>query len=187
MEHQAAEEEEHQIPQAPPFVIDGLSVPHIGDKVFSLLDDKDLMKCRAVSKAFKDYVDTKTPLWSKKSLMEAVNDEELDETVRLEIVKKILESKAKEWNIIKQKMARAVEDDRLDTVKELTKKLADETDINGKTSLHRAAKRGQTDVCRAILNSHVHVTNSVDGWGETPLHIAAAEGHTETCSHLGCC
>ena len=39
------------------------------------------------------YVDIKTQLWSKKSLISVVKDEELEESVRLEIVKKILEKK----------------------------------------------------------------------------------------------
>ena len=103
MEHQAAEEEKHQFPQAPPFVIEGHSVPHIGDMVFSLLDDKDLIKCRAVSTAFKNYVDTKTPLWRKKSLLEAVKDEELDEALNHQ---EDSAPEATEWNIIKHRIAK---------------------------------------------------------------------------------
>ena len=124
MEHHAAEEEEHQVPQAPPFVIEGHSVPHIGDMVFSLLDDEDLIKCRTVSRAFKNYIDTKTPLWRNKSLLAAVKNEELDETVRQSVVKKILESKVIEWNIIKQRIAKAAQEGRLDVVRQLIKKIA---------------------------------------------------------------
>ena len=76
-----------------------------------------MIKCRAVSTAFRDYVDTKTPLWRKKSLIEAVNDEELDQTVRLELVKKILESKGIERNMrVMQRITKAAQEGRVEEV-----------------------------------------------------------------------
>merc|ERR1712126_466308 len=78
-------------------------------------------------------------------------------------------------------MLKAVEEDKPSVVRQLMKKMTDEKDGLGDTALHIAAERGQTDVCRAILNSHVHEEDPTDTWGWTPLHVAAFEGHTEIC------
>ena len=63
------------------------------------------------------------------SLLEAVKDKELEETVRLEIVQKILEQKkTSTWNTIKQKMQKALEEDKPDVIQQFMKKMADESD-----------------------------------------------------------
>ena len=92
-ESQASHDQVGQQDQVPPFVINGQSVPHIGEKVFQYLDEEALINCRAVSTAFQTYVDTRTPLWKNKSLMEAVIDKDLDDTLRLQIIGRILETK----------------------------------------------------------------------------------------------
>ena len=180
-EPQANQDQMGQQDQVPlfPFLINGQSVPHIGEKVFQYLDQESLLKFRAVSTAHKTYVDTKTPLWKNKSMMEAVIDEGLDNTLRLQIIRKILERKKIEWNIIKQKILKAIEEDKPHIVLQLSeqlKKFLDESDKKGRTPLHEATKRGQVNVCLEILNSHVHKQNPHDNRGWTPLHEAACHG-----------
>ena len=181
-EPQASQDQVGQQDQVPlfPFFINGPSVPHIGEKVFQYLDKEALINCRAVSTAFQTYVDIKTPLWKNKSLMEAVIDKDLDDTLRLQIIRKILERKQIEWNIIKQKILKATEEDKPDIVLQLSKKFVDESDKYGCTPLHEAARRGQSEVCSAILNSHVHEQNPADDKGRTPLHEAAKNGLIDT-------
>ena len=100
----------------------------------------------------------------------AVKDEYLEEPVRLGTVNKIFERRIFSWNVIKQKMARHFLDGD---------KLTDESDKDSWTSLHEAAKRGQTDVCGFIMNSHVHEQNPfwgcfmTFGEGYKPFVIAA--------------
>ena len=93
----------HQIPQVPPFQIKEQNVPNIGDMVFQYLDKESLLNCREVCKDFMMHVDTKTPLWTTKSLLKAVQDENLEENVRLEIVEKILHKKKFTWTTIQQR------------------------------------------------------------------------------------
>ena len=97
--NQDPEGNQGEVPPVPPFVINGQCVPKIGNLVFQYLDRESLINCRAVSKSYMTYVDTKTQLWSKKSLISVIKDNELDESVRLEIVKKILEKRQIDWRI----------------------------------------------------------------------------------------
>merc|ERR1711978_373888 len=96
--------------------------------VFQYLDKESLLNCREVCKDFMMYVDTKTPLWSTMSLLEAVKDENLEENVRLGIVEKILQKKKVTWATIKHKMLKAVEEDKPSVVRQLMKKMTDEKD-----------------------------------------------------------
>ena len=46
-----------------PFVIGGQSTPFLARAIFNLLDRGSLVKCRQVSKAWRDHVDLKSCLW----------------------------------------------------------------------------------------------------------------------------
>jgi hypothetical protein len=50
---------------------------------------------------------------------------------------------------------------------------------DGETSLHRAARLGQSGACRVILRAGGAV-NGANRYGSTPLHLAARFGHTNT-------
>ena len=61
-----------------PFVIINESAPHIGAKIFVLLDKAALLKCRSVSKIWRDYIDSQTDLWSQISFSRAIICHRLD-------------------------------------------------------------------------------------------------------------
>ncbi len=57
-------------------------------------------------------------------------------------------------------------------------------DHYGNTILHYAARYGNPEVCRMLIESGAKV-NSQDGYFRyTPLHVAAREGHLEVCKML---
>ena len=72
-----------------PFVIKDEWVPDIADLVFRHFDTQTLLSCRAVSKQWKQYIDSQTHLWNKISLMKAVNED------RFDVVRLIIENKQK--------------------------------------------------------------------------------------------
>ena len=46
-----------------PFVIGCEYTPHIATVIFSNLDPQTLLRCRLVSKAYKNYIDSESILW----------------------------------------------------------------------------------------------------------------------------
>jgi hypothetical protein len=58
--------------------------------------------------------------------------------------------------------------------------LAHAPDAHGWLPLHHAARRGQTDVVRLLLDHAADPNVGEGGWGWTPLHLAYAAGHVET-------
>ncbi|XP_055010038.1 ankycorbin isoform X2 [Boleophthalmus pectinirostris] len=91
-----------------------------------------------------------------------------------------------EWNKNDERLLAAVEHGEVDKVTSLlTKKgtSAVKLDSEGKSALHVAAARGQTDCLVAIL-SHGADPSITDATGLNPLHLAAKNNHVECCKKL---
>ncbi len=55
---------------------------------------------------------------------------------------------------------------------------------NGSTPLHFAARRGNEEIVKVLLEHPKVNVNVTDGSGKTPLHIACSEGHRKVCQLL---
>ncbi|KAK4427675.1 protein STIP1 [Sesamum alatum] len=73
---------------------------------------------------------------------------------------------------------------QLDDGKGLSETIADIKDANKRGALHFAAREGQTEVCKYLLEELKLDVNTKDEDGETPLTHAARQGHTATAKYL---
>ncbi|KAK7896283.1 hypothetical protein WMY93_021608 [Mugilogobius chulae] len=91
-----------------------------------------------------------------------------------------------EWNKNDERLLAAVEHGEVDKVTSLLAKKgssAVKLDSEGKSALHAAAARGQTDCLVAIL-THGADLSITDAAGLSPLHLAAKHNHVECCKKL---
>ena len=74
----------------------------------------------------------------------------------------------------------------LTTVNVLLERGADPSvkDKNGSTPLHFAARRGNEEIVKVLLEHPKVCVNVIDGSGKTPLHLACSEGHKKICQLL---
>ncbi|KAM7473458.1 hypothetical protein LguiB_020701 [Lonicera macranthoides] len=73
---------------------------------------------------------------------------------------------------------------QLDDGKGLAQTVADVKDANKRGALHFAAREGQTEVCKFLLEELKLDVDTKDEDGETPLLHAARQGHTDTAKYL---
>lgn len=73
---------------------------------------------------------------------------------------------------------------QLDEGKGLARTVADIKDANKRGALHFAAREGQTEVCKYLLEELKLDVDLKDEEGETPLIHAARQGHTDTAKYL---
>ncbi|XP_049908943.1 ankycorbin isoform X2 [Epinephelus moara] len=91
-----------------------------------------------------------------------------------------------EWNKNDERLLAAVEHGEVEKVASLLAKKgtsAVKLDSEGKSALHVAAARGQTDCLAAIL-AHGADLSIADAAGYNPLHLAAKNNHIECCKKL---
>lgn len=74
--------------------------------------------------------------------------------------------------------------EQLDDGKGLSKTVEQVKDANDRTALHFAAREGQIEVCKYLLEALKLDVNVKDVEGETPLVHAARQGHIATVSYL---
>ncbi|EYU22671.1 hypothetical protein ABFS82_02G101700 [Erythranthe guttata] len=73
---------------------------------------------------------------------------------------------------------------QLDDGKGLAQTVADVKDANKRGALHFAAREGQIDVCKYLLEDLKMDANTKDDDGETPLLHATRQGHSDTAKYL---
>ncbi|KAK2888376.1 ankycorbin isoform X2 [Channa argus] len=91
-----------------------------------------------------------------------------------------------EWNKNDERLLAAVEHGEVEKVAALLAKKgasAVKLDSEGKSALHVAASRGQTD-CLSVILAHGADQSITDAAGFNPLHLAAKNNHTECCKKL---
>ncbi|KAF3702121.1 Ankycorbin Ankyrin repeat and coiled-coil structure-containing protein [Channa argus] len=98
----------------------------------------------------------------------------------------MLRGKVNEWNKNDERLLAAVEHGEVEKVAALLAKKgasAVKLDSEGKSALHVAASRGQTD-CLSVILAHGADQSITDAAGFNPLHLAAKNNHTECCKKL---
>ncbi|XP_068609029.1 ankycorbin [Brachionichthys hirsutus] len=91
-----------------------------------------------------------------------------------------------EWNKNDERLLAAVEHGEAEKVAALLAKKgasAVKLDNEGKSPLHVAAARGQTD-CLSVILAHGADLSATDSAGFNPLHLAAKNNHIECCKKL---
>ncbi|XP_053303721.1 ankycorbin isoform X2 [Pleuronectes platessa] len=91
-----------------------------------------------------------------------------------------------EWNKNDERLLAAVEHGEAEKVASLLAKKgasAVKLDTEGRSALHAAAARGQTE-CLSVILSHGADLSITDAAGLNPLHLAAKHNHTECCKKL---
>uniref|UniRef100_A0AAQ4QQD8 Retinoic acid induced 14 n=1 Tax=Gasterosteus aculeatus aculeatus TaxID=481459 RepID=A0AAQ4QQD8_GASAC len=91
-----------------------------------------------------------------------------------------------EWSKNDERLLAAVEHGEVEKVASLLAKKgasAVKLDSEGKSALHVAAARGQTD-CLSVILAHGADLSLTDAAGFNPLHLAAKNNHTECCKKL---
>ncbi|XP_022617933.1 ankycorbin isoform X2 [Seriola dumerili] len=91
-----------------------------------------------------------------------------------------------EWNKNDERLLAAVEHGEVEKVASLLAKKgvsAVKLDSEGKSALHVAAARGQTD-CLSVILAHGADLSVTDAAGFSPLHLAAKNNHIECCKKL---
>ncbi|XP_045922315.1 ankycorbin isoform X2 [Micropterus dolomieu] len=91
-----------------------------------------------------------------------------------------------EWNKNDERLLAAVEHGEVEKVASLLSKKgasAVKLDSEGKSALHVAATRGQTD-CLSVILAHGADLSVTDAAGLNPLHLAAKNSHIECCKKL---
>ncbi|GLD55239.1 ankycorbin isoform X1 [Lates japonicus] len=91
-----------------------------------------------------------------------------------------------EWNKNDERLLAAVEHGEVEKVASLLAKKgasAVKLDSEGKSALHVAAARGQTD-CLSVILAHGADLSVTDSAGFNPLHLAAKNNHIECCKKL---
>ncbi|XP_029301032.1 LOW QUALITY PROTEIN: ankycorbin [Cottoperca gobio] len=91
-----------------------------------------------------------------------------------------------EWNKNDERLLAAVEHGEVEKVAPLLAKKgasAVKLDSEGKSALHLAAARGQTD-CLSVILAHGADLSITDAAGFNPLHLAAKNNHVECCKKL---
>jgi ankyrin repeat protein len=73
---------------------------------------------------------------------------------------------------------------QLDEGKDLTKTVESIKDANKRGALHFAAREGQTEICRYLLEELKLNADAKDETGDTPLVHAARQGQIETVKYL---
>ena len=138
-----------------------LRFPHIGEKTFKKLSNKNLAKCKTVSKTWNKFIT------NEKFYKQRVNYENLQKDVDRD-GKTQLHKKARDGQLSECKLI-------IDHVEN-----KNPTDEFGLTPLHEAVILGHLDVCKLIIK-RVEDKNPAKKSGYTPLHFAAMSGHFNVC------
>ena len=164
-----------------PFVINGIAEEDTVTSFFASMadfDSKTLLRCRAVSRKWRDAIDRSTLLWSRMSLQRAVDQHRLD--ICQLIVSHAINKNPAEGEDGQTPLHVAARLGHFD-IYVLIAVAADDsnpTDVNRNTPLHEAAKEGHLDICHWIVGT-LDDPNPTDEDGNTPLHWAAKGGHLE--------
>ena len=136
-----------------------LRFPHIADKIFELLNNKSLTKCREVHKTWLWFIDSADFPWCR-----------ILKNYPMENGQTLLHIAAKTGQLDKCELI-------LDSDSEVPK------DNNGYTPFHEAAKKGHLNLCK-FFNENAKGKSPISDIGWSPLHAAAFMGKHLVCEWL---
>ena len=165
-----------------PYVIGQTFTPFIAWKIFGMLDKNAMLKCRTVSKTWRDSVDYRTNLWgliSPHSYQDAAKH-------GLVSICKLIIANADDKNPKGKRdltpLHQAAGNGHLNICRLILDhvEVKNPCDVIGITPLHWAASEGHLEVYKLIMEC-VTDKNPTSGRGLTPLHQAAHNEHLEMC------
>ena len=141
-----------------------LRFPHLGERIFRILLNKDLVNCKIISRSWYHFI---------------VNQKFYNQKVYYENLQK-------EVDVIGDTpLHRAVKDGNLQKCKLIIDHVENKNPANmfGKTPLHNAAECGNLEICKLIVEK-VEDKNPATKYGWTPLHSAAVGGQLKICRFI---
>ena len=135
--------------------------PHIGEKIFKNLSNKNLVKCKSVSKSWYHLI---------------INQKFYQQRVYYEKLQKNVDGYGR------TPLHNAAENGEFLKCKSIIENVDNKNpaDNFGKTPLYLGMMNGHLDVCKLIIEN-LEDKNPVDNNGWTPLHSAAKYGHLDIC------
>ena len=185
-----------------------LRFPHLGQSIFEIVGDVNLIKCKTVSRSWSTYMDEERFFWKQiiKKLVHDYDDFQKDWNVAMKksdiemlkelgcAVKKFLsvhptqcfdEEKCKHRTIPFSPLHLCAETGLVSLCKFLLPISEDKNPKNkaddGWTPIHEAAQEGHLEVYKELVNHLKDKDTVTDKHGITPLHAAATGGHLEIC------
>jgi len=158
----------------------------IWEGIFTWLRDADtktLLACRETCSDFTYWVDKKTTMWRRMSLLKAVEDNNVDICQR---IIEVVQDKNPAGEYGQTPLHEAAKRGHFDIFRLIMENVQDKnpaTEGCGYTPLHAAAAFGRLKIYRLIME-YVQDKNPANNWGMTPLHMAAEYGHLEMCRFI---
>ena len=169
-------------------------IPHVCAKIFGLVGDQTLIKCKDASKIFYNFIDNERFFWIR---MIKAHEERLQDSWKIVVVKTPLEI-VKEFAVSVQQFVRANYSRReelysplyiaagvgkSELCKFISSRTEDDIDEGGEfcSDLHSAVMFGYPYASFKLLLENVKNKNPENDWGETPLHHAVEKGLFEIC------
>ena len=143
-----------------------LRFPHIGQGIFEQLDNKNLTKCRKISKPWSNFIDNQKFYWKR----------------RIQRYRGSMQQYSNQWN-------KVLKNTRWENVRALCiaveyffkYSLGFERQLP--SPLHIAAGQGYLQLFKYIVGK-TGEQNTANCNGNTPFHLAAANGHLAICSFI---
>ena len=140
-----------------------LRFPQLGQKIFKLLSNENLIKCKSVCRSWNLFI-TNEKFYKKRK------------QVFCENLQKTLDKHGNTF------LHKAAKNGDLQKCKLVIDNVESKNPVNnhGDTPLHKAAMKGHLDICKLIIEK-VEDKNPAKKYGGTPLHEVAYNGHIDIC------
>ena len=135
---------------------------HLGQQIFSQIDDQSFVNCRIVGRSWKSNIDAEEFAWTK------ITKKFPCESGKIPLHIAAMTGQTKKFVKL------------FDEAKD-----KNPNDFNGVTPYHLAAKNGHLEIC-LMIHQHLETSfdneiNPQDHHKYTPFHYAAARGHEKIC------
>ena len=168
---------------------------HLSEKIFEYLDDESLLRCRSVSKTWKNYLDMQRFPWIRMIFRHKLN---VQHEKAWNIIHKIQSHNLKDLAFIVRKFYAycpwrkedeqtplhfAVRSGKMSVFLEVFELSQDKNprDARGLTPMHFAALHGYFQIIEILILHQTLDKNPSNETGDTPLHYAAKRGHLDVC------
>ena len=179
-----------------------LRFPGIGREIFNQLDNKNLTKCKEVSRSNCKFLEENKLLWKRMIKKYDANNVEFKDSWKLvtekvptQIVKELALA-VEQFYTLRPHQTRldhqhsphhiAAERGSLSLCKFITQqtKSLNQARADGMTALHFAVQEGHFDVCKYYIDTLDEDKNPTNHNGRTPLHDAVFQGNLEVFKYI---